>query len=92
MSFGGAVAAMATSLKNNKRIRPSAFKKLKGYENGIYKKGSIDKKASPKLLKEIREKAKRENKIRFIKNIVLLSVIVVIISLIIWLSSLKTIL
>jgi len=92
MSFGGAVAAMATSLKNNKRIRPSAFKKLKGYENGVYKKGSIDQKASPKLLKEIREKAKRENKIRLIKNIILISAVVAIISLTVWLSSLKTIL
>lgn len=29
MSFGGAVSAMMTSLKNNKRARISTFKKLK---------------------------------------------------------------
>ena len=32
MSFGGAVGAMITSLKNNKRTRVSAFDKLKNYK------------------------------------------------------------
>lgn len=86
MSFGGSVLAMMTSLKNNKRTRPSAFKKLKDFENGSYKKGTIDKKASLKLLKEIREKTIRENYIRRIKNIIVLSAIAITFFLIIWLS------
>ncbi len=32
MSFGGAVSAMISSLKNNKRNRVSAFDKLKNYK------------------------------------------------------------
>ena len=62
MSFGGAVSAMQTSLKNNKRSRVSTFKKIKDYQNVPYKKGTIDKTASPQLLKEIREKIQKENK------------------------------
>ena len=62
MSFGGAVSAMLTSLKNNKRSRVSAFEKIKGYENIPYKKGKIEKKATPLQLKEIREKLQKENK------------------------------
>mgnify|MGYP000120843162 CR=1 FL=1 len=86
MSFGGSVSAMMTSLKNNKRTRPSAFKKLKNVENGAYKKGSIDKKASPKLLKELREKTIRENKERLLKNVLILSTIALILFLVVWLS------
>ncbi|WGH74292.1 hypothetical protein P8625_09200 [Tenacibaculum tangerinum] len=32
MSFGGAVSAMITSLKNNKRKRVSAFEKLERFQ------------------------------------------------------------
>lgn len=62
MSFGGAVSAMLTSLKNNKRPRVSAFEKIKGYEHTPYKKGKIEKKATPHQLKLIREKIQKENK------------------------------
>jgi hypothetical protein len=86
MSFGGSVAAMVSSIKNNRRTRPSTFKKLKGYENGIYKKGTINKKASPKLLKDIREKIKRQNNIRLIKKGALLSLLILTFFLIVWLS------
>ena len=77
MSFGGAVSAMMTSLKNNKRTRVSAFNKLKGYDGIKYKKGRIEKKATPEQLKKIREKLQRENK----KD--LLITIIVIVSLLI---------
>ena len=86
MGFGGSAAAMVASIKNNKRNRPSAFKKLKEHNNGAYKKGSIDKKASPELLQEIREKTIRENKTRLIKNLILLSIIFTVSFLIIWFS------
>ena len=62
MSFGGAVSAMVTSLKNNKRSRVSAFKKMEGYADVKYKEGTIDKKASAQQLREIRERLQRENK------------------------------
>ena len=66
MSFGGSVGAMITSLKNNKRSRVSTFKKLKDYKNVDYGEGTIDKKASPEQLKEIREKLQKENRKKLI--------------------------
>ena len=86
MGFGGSVSAMISSIKNNKRSRPSAFKKLKRFEKNSYKKGSINKKANPKLLKEIRLKTKKENKIRFLKNALLFLIIATIFFLIVWLN------
>ena len=62
MGFGGSVSAMISSLKNNKRSRVSTFDKLKRYENAKYKKGKIEKKATPQQLKEIRERLQKENK------------------------------
>jgi hypothetical protein len=83
MGFG---RSMVASIKNNKRNRPSAFSKLKKHQNGAYKEGTIDKKASPELLKEIREKTIRKNRIRFIKKAIILSITVLIFFLIVWLS------
>ena len=62
MSFGGSVASMITTLKNNKRPRGSVLKKLKSYQNANYKKGRIEKKATLQQLKEIRERLQKENK------------------------------
>ena len=62
MSFGGAVSAMQNSLKNNKRSRVSAFKRMKEHQSVKYKKGVIDKTASPQLLNEIRERIQKENR------------------------------
>ncbi len=76
MSFGGAVSAMVTSLKNNRRPRVSAFKKMKEFENVKYKKGTIDKKASPELLRDIREKIQKENKRNRLIAIISISTIV----------------
>ncbi len=73
MGFGGSVAGMIASLKNNKRSRVSTFKKLKGYENISYKKGKIEKKATPKQLKEIREKLQKENKRNLIITVTVFS-------------------
>mgnify|MGYP005998111097 CR=1 FL=1 len=86
MGFGGSVSAMVTSLKNNKRVRPSALNKIKQFEKGKYKEGSIDKKASPELLKDIRLKTKKEEKIRWIKNLIALIILITIFFLIAWLS------
>ncbi|QCX37113.1 hypothetical protein FF125_01165 [Aureibaculum algae] len=70
MSFGGAVSAMVTSLKNNKRSRVSTFEKLKDYKNIDYGEGKIDKKATPEQLKAIREKLQKENRKKRIITIV----------------------
>ena len=86
MGFGGSAAAMVASIKNNKRDRPSAFKKLKGLENSVYKKGTIDKKASPKLLKELRERTIKENNKQLLKKGLFLSIIAVTLFLILWFS------
>lgn len=76
MSFGGAVSAMQTSLKNNKRERVNTFKKLKEHnfeekENGkLYFKN----KATPEELEAIRKKIKRESTKKMLMNITLLAV------------------
>ena len=78
MSFGGAVSAMATSLKNNKRPRVSAFKKMEGYKDVKYKKGTIDKTASPQQLREIRERLQQENKRDSLIKIISITSIIII--------------
>jgi hypothetical protein len=78
-------SSMISSLKSNLKARNiDNFKSSK--ISATYKKGSIDKKASPKLLKEIREKTIRENKTCLIKNVILLSIIFTVSFLIIWFS------
>lgn len=76
MSFGGAVSAMMTSLKNNKRERKSALKRLKDspLEYGDSGKLHFESKATESQLKSIREKIKRENRIRLLKNVIIISV------------------
>ena len=61
MSFGGAVSAMITSLKNNKRDRVSTFEKMKSFKEGKNIQIHFDKKATPHQLKIIREKLQEEN-------------------------------
>lgn len=78
MSFGGAVSAMVTSLKNNKRSRKSAFKRLKDNpsEYGEGSKLHFENKATPSQLKKIREDIQRENRKLMIRNIVIIVVVV----------------
>lgn len=79
MSFGGAVSAMLSSLKNNKRDRPSAFKKMKDYEDGDYKtRLHFENNSSQKQLDELREKLQQENKVRFRRNVVIFVISIVI--------------
>ena len=66
MSFGGAVSAMITSLKNNKQSRRSTFDKLKNYKKTTCTKVEFEKKATPEQLQEIRERLQKENR----KNLV----------------------
>ena len=77
MSFGGSVSAMVTSLKNNKRPRVSTFKKMEGYKDVKYKKGTINKKASPHQLREIRERLQKQNKKDSLIGIISISSIII---------------
>lgn len=74
MSFGGAVSAMMTSLKNNKRDRKSALKRLKDNptEYGETGKLHFENKATHAQLQKIREDLKRENRNRTIKTVLII--------------------
>ena len=80
MSFGGVVSAMVTSLKNNKRSRPSAFEKLEknGIEYSSKTELHFDKNATKHQLKKIREKIKKENHVRFRNKIIIIAGFVII--------------
>ena len=83
MSSGGSIAAMITSLKNNKRPRKSALKKYKNYTFERKGKLHFDKKASQKQLILIRERIRLENRRRMRMYIILfISFFIVLISII----------
>jgi len=77
MSFGGAVSGMITSLKNNKRDRKSALKRLKDNpaEYGEDGKLHFEKTATPAQLKKIREDIQRQNRKIMIRNVVIIGLI-----------------
>ena len=78
MSFGGAVSAMITSLKNNKRKRVSAFDKLERFQKENSDKLYFEESASKEELEEIRHKTKRRNQRELIKNIAVLFILFII--------------
>lgn len=83
--FSSHASSMISSLKNNLNARSiENFKSSK--VSASYKEGSIDKKASPELLKDIRLKTKKEQKIRLIKNLIALIILITFFFLIAWLS------
>ena len=71
------IAAMITTLKNNKRKRVSTFKKMKGFKEGKNIQVSFDKSATPHQLKNIREKLQKENKQILKRNIIILIFIMI---------------
>ncbi len=74
------IAAMVTSLKNNKRTRVSTFKKMKDFKEGKNIQVSFDKSATPHQLKKIREKLQKENKKILKRNsIILISIMILLI-------------
>ena len=78
-------SSMISSLKNNLKARSiDNFKSSR--VSGKYKEGTIDKKASPELLKELREKTKRAQKTRLIKKSITLVIIALLFFLFAWLS------
>ncbi|CAM1342632.1 hypothetical protein [Tenacibaculum amylolyticum] len=89
MGFGGAVYAMVTTLKNNKRDRKSAFKKMKQYESSSYKTDRLvfSKKATPDQLKKIRTEIRNENRKRLVFKTV--SIVTLCIIIVVFLSRIK---
>lgn len=76
MSFG-VVQSMISSIKNNKRDRKSALKRLKENPAEYSEGGALhfEKKASPAHLRKIREDMKRENRKTFVKTALILAII-----------------
>ena len=83
--FSSHASSMISSIKNNLKARNIDYFKASKI-SATYKKGKIDKKASPELLKRIREKTRRENKLQLIKNLAVVTAIALTFFLIIWLS------
>ena len=73
------IAAMITTLKNNKRTRVSTFKKMKDFKEGKNIQVSFDRKATPHQLKNIREKLQKENNERMKRNIIIITFLMIII-------------
>ena len=73
------IAAMVMSIKNNKRARQSAFKKLD--KNGSYStktKLFFQKNASKKQLRDIKEKLRKENKKALIRKTAIILILLII--------------
>ena len=56
------IAAMISTLKNNKRTRVSTFKKMKDFKEGKNIQVSFKNNATPHQLKNIRKKLQTENR------------------------------
>ena len=72
------IAAMITSIKNNKRTRKSAFKKL--VKNGSYStktKLFFHKNASKIQLRKIKEKLRKENKRVLVRKIPTILILII---------------
>ena len=77
MSFGGAVASMITSLKNNRNLvrKHDRFSKDGYFRSGDKVTTFNFPEATPEQLNEIRDRMKRENRILFLKRLLLSTVI-----------------
>ncbi len=72
------IAAMITSIKNNKRTRKSAFKKL--VKNGSYStktKLFFHRNASKIQLRKIKEKLRKENKRVLVRKIATILILLI---------------
>ena len=86
MDFGGSVAAMITSLKNNARKRKTLYdNKDLFYKVSSTKTYVTDKKATPDQLREIRKRLKEENRRQRQINLKIGLFVLIIIGLIMWL-------
>jgi hypothetical protein len=72
MSFGGAVSAMITSLKNNARKRKTLYDNKAFFDKISTKKTYVtDKKATPQQLREIRLRLTDENQKTLRRNLII---------------------
>lgn len=74
MSFGGAVAAMVTLIKNNTRSKRESYfdsKNISWNKKNSLKK-LLEKKASAKQLQNIKDRMRRENKKALQRSILIL--------------------
>ena len=71
MGFGGSVAGMIVSLKNNKRNRKSAFEKLDRFQKENSDTLHFKNSATQEELEAIKSCIKKENNVLLIKNILL---------------------
>jgi len=78
MGFGGSVAGMIVSLKNNKRNRKSAFEKLERFQKENSDTLHFKNSATQKELEEIKLRIQKENRVLRIKNILLFMVVLAI--------------
>jgi len=79
MGGGGSIAAMISSMKNNKRTRKSTLEKLE--ENGKYSTKTelfFKKNATKSQLREIREKLKEENRKSFREKFIVIAIVLVV--------------
>ena len=76
MSFGGAVSAMVTSIKNNARPKRKTFfdRNSKSSKNKKEKNALLNKKVTPQQLLKIRQTIKLENKEALKKNIIIIAI------------------
>jgi len=78
MSFGGAVSAMAASIKNNARAKRKTYFDLNN-SNSKSEKGKrntlLDKKVNPEQLSEIRSKMIKENRKERIKVLIVIGIL-----------------
>lgn len=81
MGFGGSVAAMIATLKNNKRNRISTFDKIKDLKKTKKSELYFENTASPIELKKIRDKILKENEIAFRKKVIIIVILLLLIAL-----------
>lgn len=79
MSFGGSAQAMITTLKNNEKMRSKRdkFKRILGRNCSNVKPQYDFPEATPEILREIRNKLKKENQVIRIKILCATAVIII---------------
>lgn len=78
MAGEGFIAHMIASMKGNKRSRTSTYDKIKDFKKGNNIQLHFKNKATESQLIRIREKIQEENKKTFQKNIILITIVILI--------------
>ena len=78
MAGEGFIAHMIASMKSNKRSRTSTYDKIKDFKKGKNIQLHFKNKATKSQLIRIREKIQQENKKALQKNIILITILILI--------------